>query len=150
MVSDHPKMWKTGFIKNYLHLESPQTPYMCLCPHNKKGWREISVNYFLPFASLECLYCPMGRKRPCTKWCTLLGIHQVAQLTLQRMNALWMHNGLTASAITEVMLMQNCSFPTAIERYSEAPACDRRISDCLVPWGCLCDVAYLLLNSYCL
>lgn len=35
----------------------------------------------------------MGRKRPCANWCTLLGIQQVAQLTLQWMNALRMHNG---------------------------------------------------------
>lgn len=65
------------------------------------------------------------RKRPCGNRCTLLGIQQVAQLTLQWMNALWMHNGLPASAITEVVLMQSYSSPLATERYSEAPAWDQ-------------------------
>lgn len=67
----------------------------------------------------------MRRKRPCGNWCMLLGIQQVAQLTLQWLNAFWMHNGLPASAITEVVLMQSYSSSSAIERYSENPAWDQ-------------------------
>lgn len=86
----------------------------------------MSAYYFYPLPDMHAWHASTAQQEenaPYANRCMLLGIQQVAHLTLWWMNALRMHNGLPTSAITEVVLMQNYSFPSAVEKYGEAAAC---------------------------
>lgn len=111
----------------------------------------MSAYYFYPLPDCHASTAQWEENALYANRCTLLAIQQVAHLTLWWMKALRMHNGLPTSAITEVVLMQNYSFPSAVEKYSEAAACrDSWVGDRVAWLSCFSPYNVFSLTFHCL